>query len=97
MRSVLFNQSSMQDSFQRHPQARFSEYEDPRGKRFAGPLSPEKSGPLPYASTPAAMEQVARAQMRDFDGAATGRGGRLLVAELTRDCVSITTQCDLEA
>lgn len=39
--------------------------------------------------------RAVRAQMRDFPD--SGRGGRLLVAELTRDSSAITSQCDLEA
>ena len=77
------------------PLAGFTDDEDPRGRRFAAPWSPQKSGPLPYASTRPEMEQFARTQMRDFP--ATGRGGRLVVAELTRDSVSVCSQCDLEA
>ena len=83
-----------QEGFRRLPLAGFTDDEDPRGRRFAAPWSPQKSGPLPYASTLPEMEQFARTQMRDFPD--TGRGGRLLVAELTSDSIAITSQCDLQ-
>lgn len=93
---VIFNQSPVAEGFQRTPLAGFTDDEDPRGRRFAAPWNMQKRGPLPYATTPEAMEQIARAQMDDFGGVAAGRGGRLLVAELTRDAVSVRSQCDLE-
>jgi len=94
--ATVFQQRPQQEGFRRVPMAGFDEAEDPRGRRFAAPWSIEKSGPLPFASTPEVMEQVARAQMRDFGGVAAGRGGRLLVAEVTKDCISVRSQCDLE-
>ena len=98
MRGALFNQDPRADGFQRLPLAGFAEEEDPRGRRFAAPWNAEKSGALPYADTPEAMERLARLQMRDSPSAAEGKsGGRLLVAELTRDSVCVTSQCDLDS
>jgi hypothetical protein len=64
-------------------------------------LSPNASWPeLPAApDTAAKMEALARDQLRfirtHFPGAAIG--GRLLVAEITRDAVNVRTVADLEA
>ena len=91
----IFNQRPQAEGFQRTPLDGFADDEDPRGRRFAAPWNPQKSGVLPYASTLPEMERLARAQMRDFP--ASGAGGRLLVAELTRDSAAITSTCELES
>ena len=97
MCGMFYNQTPRQAGFVQVPFAGCTEDEDQRGRRFAPLWNLQKSGPTPYATTPAAMEQVARTQMRDFPtGQGIVCGGRLLVTELTRDTITTTSQCSVE-